>query len=124
VLTFGGFLLASLFALQVAALELSDRLGVFPPYGFFGFNVLCGLALTGFIYTSHRLAARPRTSADWAASGRPNRLRNLGQALSGILNAQRVKAETQTANRKVAVLLIIKRQAREEPKPKSQAASA
>ncbi|HEX8639499.1 MAG TPA: hypothetical protein VF692_15625 [Pyrinomonadaceae bacterium] len=40
------------------------------------------------------------------------------------MSVREAKAQTQTANKPVAVLLIIKRQASEEAKPKSRAASA
>jgi hypothetical protein len=124
VLLFGCFLLFSLFVLQVVALELSDRLIIFPLYGFFFINFLVGLFLTGLILTSRKSSSRLnrgviQTSADWSV-----RLRKIWAGSTSVLNIQNIKAQTSMVPKQVAVLLIIKRKACEEAKPKSRAVSA
>jgi hypothetical protein len=124
VLLFGCILLVSLFALQIAALELSDRLNIFPLYGFFIINLLSGLFLIGLIYISRKFSSRLNQDAVQRSSVSPNRLRRFWADLIGGLKIHKVKARTQPAPKPVAVLLIIKRQASEEPKPKSRVVTA
>lgn len=124
VLSFGCFLLLSLFVLQIAALEISDRFGIFPLYGFFTLNLLCGLSLIGFYFISRRFSARLNQEAVHTAKVSPNRFRRFWTDLLSGLKVQEVKTQAQTAHKPVAVLLIIKRQACEEAEPKSRAASA
>lgn len=124
VLVFGCFLLVSLFALQVAVLELSDRLNIFPFHGFFFINLVCGLFLSWLIVRSRkRSSLRNQDAVRFAAAsrGRFGRVWGGGTAL---LNLQKAKAKTQTKGKPVAVLLIIKRQASVVSKQKSHAASA
>jgi hypothetical protein len=124
VFSFGCFLLLSLFVLQIAALEISDRLSIFPLFGFFTLNIVCGLFFIGFYFTSRRFAARFNQDAAQTAQVSPNRFSQFWSRLISGLSVREAKAQTQTANKPVAVLLIIKRQASEEAKPKSRAASA
>lgn len=124
VFSFGCFLLLFIFVLQIAALEISDRLGIFPLYGFFTLNTVCGLLLIGFYFVSRRFSGRFNQDAAQTSQVSPNRFRRFWTRLLGKLKVREAKAQTQAANKPVAVLLIIKRQASEEAKPKSRAASA
>lgn len=124
VLSFGCFLLLSLFVLQIVALEISDRFGIFPLYGFFTLNLLCGLSLIGFYFISRRFSACLYQEAVRTAQVSPNRFRRFWTGLHSGLKVKEVKSLAQTAYKPVAVLLIIKRQASEESEPKSRAASA
>lgn len=124
VVSFGCLLLVSLFALQVAALELSDRLNIFPLYGFFSINLLCGLFLTWLIVKSRRVSSITNQDVVRTALAKPGRLRRLWAGMLGVLSINKAKAQTRTAAQPVAVLLIIKRQARVESEQKSRAASA
>jgi hypothetical protein len=120
----GCFLLVLLFALQIAALELSDRLNIFPLYGFFFINFLCGLFLTWLIVKSRNFSSRSNQGVVRMALVKPRRLRRLWAGILGVLSITKAKARTQTSVKPVAVFLIIKRQARVESKQKSHAASA
>ncbi len=123
-LVLGCLLLASSFALQVAALVLSDRLNIFPLYGFFFINLICGLFLSWFIVRSRKHSPLRNQDAVRSAAASPGRLARLWAGVVGVLNLQRAKAQIQTKGKPVAVLLIIKRQASVESKQKSHAASA
>jgi hypothetical protein len=120
----GCFLLILLFSLQVAALELSDRLSIFPLYGFFFINLFCGLFLTCLIIKSRDSSSLLNQGVVRTALVKPLGLRRLWAGILGILSITKAKAQTQTTVKPVAVLLIIKRQARVESKQKSHAASA
>lgn len=120
----GCSVLVLLFALQVAALELSDRLNIFPLYGFFFINLLCGLFLTWHIIKSRSLSFLSIQGVVQTAVSKPRRLRRLWAGILGVLSITKATAATQTTAKPVAVLLIIKRQARVESKQKSHAASA
>ena len=120
----GCFLLALLFAFQVAALELSDHFDIFPLYGFFFINVFCGLFLTWRIVKSRNFSSLSNQGVVRIAVVKARRLRRVWAGILGVLNITKAKAQTQTTVKPVAVLLIIKRQARVESKQKSHAASA
>jgi hypothetical protein len=120
----GCFLLILLFSLQVAALEVSDRLNIFPLFGFFSINLFCGLFLTWLIVKSRNSSSLSNRDLIRAASVKPRLLRRLWAGISGVLSINRTNAQTRTTVKPVAVLLIIKRQARVESKQKSHAASA
>jgi hypothetical protein len=120
----GCFLLVSLFSLQVAALEVSDRLNIFPLYGFFFINLFCGLFLTWLIVKLRNFSSLSNQGVVRRALVSPRRLRRLWTGILGVLSITKPKAQTQTTVKPVAVLLIIKRQARVESKQKSHAASA
>jgi hypothetical protein len=124
VVLFGCLTLISLFALQVAALELSDRLNIFPLYGFFSINLLCGLFLTWLIVKSRSVSSTSNQGVVRTAIVKPRRSRKLWAGILGVLSVNKAKAQTPTAARPVAVLLIIKRQAQVESKRESRAASA
>lgn len=124
VVLFGCFLLILLFALQVAALELSDRLNIFPLYGFFLINLLCGLFLTWLIVKSRSVSSISNQGVVRTVLAKPRWLRRLWVGILGVLSINKAKAQTPTAAKPVAVLLIIKRQARVESEQKSHAASA
>jgi hypothetical protein len=124
VLVFGCFLVVTLFALQVAALELSDRLNIFPLYGFFFINLLCGLFLFWFIVRSRKRSSLSRPGAVRIAGASPIRFGRWWGATMAVLNLQKVKAPTQTQGQPVAVLLIIKRQASVESDQKRRVAAA
>lgn len=117
------FLLVLLFALQVAALELSDRLNIFPLYGFFFSNLLCGLFLTWRIFKSRNFYPLSNQGVVRTTLATPRRLRRLWAGILGVLSMTKAKAQTQTIAKPVAILLIIKRQARVETKQQSRAAS-
>ncbi len=123
-LLFGCFILVSLFVLQIAALEFSDRLDIFPLYGFFFANLLFGLLLTGFISISRKYSFLKNQEVEQSTSFKTNRLRRFWSTLYSILHDQKVKSQPLAAPKPVAVLLIIKRQASKESTPKSRAASA
>jgi cell division protein FtsL len=113
-----------LIALQVVALEVSARLHIFPLFGFFFINLLIGLLLTGLIVISRKYSTRQiqvPIRRSWAL---PNRLRRLWVGLTSVLNIPKVKAQTRTAPKPVAVLLIIKRQRSEESQQKNRTAAA
>lgn len=116
----GCFLLGLLFAIQVAALELSDRFNIFPLYGFFVINLICGLFLTWRIVKPRLSNQRvvPTTLAT------PGRSRRLWAGMLDVVSTTKANSKTQTTGKPVAVLLIIKRNARVESKEKSHAASA
>ena len=120
----GCFLLVLLFALQVAALELSDRLNIFLLYGFFFINLLCGLFLTWLIVKLRTFSPLSNQGVVRTALAKPRRLRRLWAGILGVLSTNKAKAQALTAAKPVAVLLIIRRQARVESKQKSRAASA
>lgn len=122
-LALGCFLLVSMFVLQVVALEASDRLGVFPLYGFFAVNVLCGSFLVWRIHASLKSSSRQRWSSTHLTIGCTSSLRGLVGVISGLLSAPKAKRVSRTPTKGKAVLLIIKRQASEELGRKSQAAS-
>lgn len=121
---FGCLTLASLFALQISALELSDRLNIFPLFGFFLINLLCGLFLTWFIVKSRSVSSISNQGVVLTALAKPRRLRRLWAGIMSVLNINKAKAETPMAAKPVAVLLIIKRQAMVESEQKSRAASS
>ena len=124
VVLFGCLTLVSLFALQVAALELSDRLNIFPLYGFFLINILCGLFLTWLIVKSRSFSSLSNRSVVRLGFAKSRRLRKLWAGILGVLSINKAKAQAPTAAKPVAVLLIIKRQARVESEQKSRTASA
>lgn len=124
VFLFGCFLLLALFIVQIAALEISDRLAIFPLYGFFFVNLLCVLLLAGFIFFSRIFSSRLSQDYVQTAQVSPTRFRQFWSGLLGAFGNQRVKVQTPSGPKRVAVLLIIKRQASEEPAVKSRAASA
>lgn len=118
----GSFLLASLFALQVAALEVSDRLNIFPLHGLLFINLLCGLFLSYYVVKS-----RKPSSVRRRALGRAQgiaRWRSIGvwAGVTGILNIPRAGNPTRAKARPAAVLLIIKRRAAAGPEIKRRAA--
>jgi len=123
VLLYGFFLLVTLLALQVATLELTDRLNIFPLYGFFFMNVLCGVFLSWFIVRSWKRSTVRYPGTLRLASVLPGVLGRLRAALMGVLNIE-PKAQTRTQGKRVAVLLIIKRQASAESKQQSRAVAA
>lgn len=124
VFLFGCFVLSSFVALQVAALELSDRLDVFPLYGFFFINLICGLFLSWFIARSREHTSLRDQEVVGVASAYRRRFARLWPSVMGALKTRRAKALRQEKRKRVAVLLIIKRQASVESKQKSHAAAA
>lgn len=106
----GSFLLASLFALQVAALEVCDRLNIFPLYGLLFINLLCGLLLTYYVVKSRKPAYIGKQADEPAQEAAVrSRLSGLRAGVSGFLNISRAGARTPMKARPAAVLLIIKR---------------
>lgn len=124
VFLFGCFLLLALFIVQIAALEISDRLDIFPLYGFFFANLLCVLLLAGFIFISRRFSSRLSQDFVQTAQVSPTRFRQFWSGLLGVFSYQSEKVQSPSRPKRVAVLLIIKRQASEESAAKSRAASA
>ena len=120
----GCFFLVILFALQVAVLELSDRLNIFPLYSFFSINLLCGLFLIWLIVKSRNFSSLSNQVVVPTTLVKLRRLRRLWAGILGVLNISKAKAPTHKTAKPVAVLLIIKREAIVESKQKSHAASA
>ena len=107
-----GVLLLPLFVLQVAVLEVSDRLNIFPLYGFFLFNLLSILLLLCFIVKSYGYS--------FFATIRRSLPYSLARLCTGAMrgsNVRKAEAATRMVDEPVAVLLIIKRHARAEVKP-------
>jgi hypothetical protein len=123
VLLLGCLLLLSLFALQIAALELSDRLDIFPLYGLFFINSLAALCLTGLIFISRKSSLRLTPYAVPKASVLLNRLSGYRASLSRAPKLQKVEAQIPERPKALAVLLIIKRHASKESKAGGRAAS-
>jgi hypothetical protein len=107
----GGFLLASFFALQVAALEVSDRLNIFPLHGLLFINLLCGLCLSYYVVKSRKPSSVRRRAAG-RVPGMARR-RSIGgwAGVASFLNIPRAGNLTRAKARPAAVLLIIKRRA-------------
>lgn len=124
VLVFGCFLLASLLALQVAALELSDRLNIFSLYGFFIINLICGLFLSWFLVRSRKQSSLRNQDVGQTGTASSGRLGSLWSEVIGALNIQKAESRTRAKSKPVAVLLIIKRRASVEAKERRHAASA
>lgn len=124
VLLLGCLLLGSLLVAQVGALELSDRLGIFPLYGFFFVNLLCGLLLSGSIYVSRKYSSCPSEASAWASSASPLRPTNLRVGRFGVPNSRGAAAVTPPPPKPVAVLLIIRRQGVDEPNRTARVSSA
>ena len=124
VLVFGCFLLASLLALQVAALELSDRLNIFSLYGFFIINLICGLFLSWFLVHSRKQSPLRNQDVGQTGTASSVRLGSLWAEVIGALNIQKAESQSRAKSKPVAVLLIIKRQASVEAKERRHAASA
>lgn len=124
ILVCGCLLLVSLFSLQVAGLELSDRLDLFPLYGFYFVNLSCGLFLSWFIVRPRKHTFVRNQNVARVASVPFSWFARFLVKAKCALHTQETKRVTQTKIKPIAVLLIIKRQASVDSEQKIHAASA
>lgn len=121
---FGCFLLISLVVFQVFALELSDRVNVFPLYGFFTVNFLFTLLFISLVFVSRRFSKHQIRNVDQQRFVSPSRIEKLWDALHGNLSRPIFRSQSTTTTKPVAVLLIIKRKTTEKSATRSHVASA
>lgn len=103
---------------QIAVLYLSDRFSIFPINVFFLANFLLSLFLLGFVLLSGRLARNP----EWRPLALINLRNNRRSSRAANITAASVAHEATPAHKRIAVLLIIKREEAEKPTSRSAAA--
>ncbi len=123
-LLFGIFSLFSFFALQVFALELSDRFGIFPLYGFFIFNFVCAATLGLLFFISKKYSHLLNQDSVQNRFTYTNFPSFIWSKLTNAFSFSKPNLQTKTNPKPIAVLMIIKRQSKIESETKSRAASA
>lgn len=123
---FGIFSLFSFFALQVFALELSDRFGIFPLYGFFIFNFVCAASLGLIFFISKKYSYLLNQDSVQNRVTYTNFPSFIWSKLTNAFSFSKPKLQTKANPKPIAVLMIIKRQSKveAETETKSRAASA
>lgn len=121
---FGIFSLFSFFGLQVFALELSDRFGIFPLYGFFFFNLVCAAVLSLLFFISKKYAYLLNQDSVQHSFPFANFPSFIWTKLTNAFWFSKPKLNTKINPKPIAVLMIIKRQSKVESETKSRAASA
>lgn len=116
--------LFSFFALQISALELSDRFGIFPLYGFFFFNLVCAAVLSLLFYISKKYAYLLNQDSVQNSFPYANFPSFIWTKLTNAFSFSKPKLNTKANPKPIAVLMIIKRQSKVESETKSRAASA